>query len=31
LPPGFILKSKAAKTDEKEEISLEEFLETEVK
>jgi hypothetical protein len=30
LPPGFILKSKAAKTDDKEEISLEEFLETEV-
>ncbi|KAI9476395.1 MAG: hypothetical protein EXX96DRAFT_507587 [Benjaminiella poitrasii] len=29
LPPGFILKSKAAKTEEKEEISLEEFLESE--
>ena len=30
LPPGFVLKSKAAKTEDKEEISLEEFLETEV-
>ncbi|KAI8967623.1 hypothetical protein BDF20DRAFT_900331 [Mycotypha africana] len=29
LPPGFVLKSKAAKAEEKEEISLEEFLETE--
>ncbi|KAI8888613.1 hypothetical protein K501DRAFT_240170 [Backusella circina FSU 941] len=29
LPPGFVLKSKAAKTEDKEEISLEEFLETE--
>jgi hypothetical protein len=30
LPPGFILKSKNSKADEKEEISLEEFLESEV-
>lgn len=30
LPPGFILKSKKSKVDEKEEISLEEFLESEV-
>ncbi|KAI9253550.1 hypothetical protein BY458DRAFT_535816 [Sporodiniella umbellata] len=29
LPPGFILKSKQNKEEEKEEISLEEFLETE--
>ncbi|KAI7903242.1 uncharacterized protein BX663DRAFT_507964 [Cokeromyces recurvatus] len=29
LPPGFVLKSKAAKAEEKEEISLEEFLESE--
>ncbi|CAO3657060.1 unnamed protein product [Mucor hiemalis] len=29
LPPGFILKSKKSKVDEKEEISLEEFLESE--
>jgi hypothetical protein len=30
LPPGFILKSKNSKVEEKEEISLEEFLESEV-
>lgn len=30
LPPGFILKSKQSKEDDKEEISLEEFLEIEV-
>lgn len=30
LPPGFVLKSKNNKADEKEEISLEEFLESEV-
>ncbi|KAI9498933.1 hypothetical protein BDB00DRAFT_797374 [Zychaea mexicana] len=29
LPPGFVLKSKKAKTDDKQEISLEEFLDTE--
>ncbi|KAI8980974.1 hypothetical protein BDB01DRAFT_794860 [Pilobolus umbonatus] len=29
LPPGFILKSKNSKAEEKEEISLEEFLESE--
>ncbi|KAF1805668.1 CCCH-type zinc finger transcription factor [Mucor lusitanicus] len=29
LPPGFVLKSKNNKADEKEEISLEEFLESE--
>lgn len=31
LPPGFVLKSKNNKADEKEEISLEEFLESEVR
>jgi hypothetical protein len=30
LPPGFILKSKNSKVEEKSEISLEEFLESEV-
>jgi hypothetical protein len=30
LPPGFVLKSKNSKAEEKEEISLEEFLESEV-
>jgi hypothetical protein len=30
LPPGFILKSKKDKTEKKEEITLEQFLETEV-
>ncbi|KAI8076914.1 uncharacterized protein BX664DRAFT_381147 [Halteromyces radiatus] len=29
LPPGFVLKSKQSKTEEKSEISLEEFLESE--
>lgn len=31
LPPGFILKSKKDKTEKKEEITLEQFLETEVR
>jgi hypothetical protein len=30
LPPGFVLKKKQDKNQEKEEISIEEFIETEV-